>query len=431
MNTIFHQRNLASPNDPGVIKPNVDTLYSRVVLDLSQNDVVLTIPPVNETTRYFNYPVIDLFGNIIAEIGSVNGNQPGKYLIRRADDYEVAPGYVSSNTTQSLNSTYRGVVNLPTSYGTMLIRYLLFSNTTADLDKIHAYQNASSLTNITRAAGAANFTTPTLISLAPNGTFSGIDSPDKLLNLSAKLVPYNQPENYTDRYRVDTTLARAGVYNGYYTAQTGINLTLAAAIANATITNDTNNPANIRQQGNDWELSTVAYQGNFGTNYGARAYVAIAGYQQQTVRQTLYPGYKSLGFTSQASLAPNTSLLLTFSGKPKLKTTGFWSYTVYGADQYLIVNPLNRFEQGDRSYNLTYQDGSGPVYGPNANASHDGPFQVLVQNVNNTPPANWTGNWIPGANTFSFITRWYVPEDAMTNGSYVYPKVQQIPAITA
>lgn len=370
------------------------------------------------------------FGNIIAEIGSVNGNLPGKYLIRRADDEFTAPGYTPRNASTPSNSTYQGTVNLPTTYGTMLIRFLLAANTTSNLNTIHTYQNASSLSNVTRAVNSS-ITAPPLISLAPNGTFSGINTPAKLFNLSAAIVPYNQPENYTDRYRVATTLALAGIYDGQYTAQTGINLTQAAAIANATIAADIKDPAHLRIFTNDWELSIASFQGNFGTNYGARAYVAIAGYQQQTVKQTLYPGYKTLGFTSQVTLQPNTSYLLTFSGKPQLKQTGFWSFTVYGADQYLIKNPLNRYEQGDRSYNLTYQDGSGYVYGPSANASHDGPFQILVQNVNNTPPANWTGNWIPGSDTFSYITRWYVPQDAMTNGSYVYPQVETIAAITA
>lgn len=59
VNQILHQRNLASPDNPGVIKPNVDTLYSRVVLDLSQHDVVLTVPNIT-AGRYWNYPVIDL-----------------------------------------------------------------------------------------------------------------------------------------------------------------------------------------------------------------------------------------------------------------------------------------------------------------------------------------------------------------------------------
>ncbi len=58
VNTIFHQTNLASPGDPGVIKPNVDTLYSRVVLDLSKSDVVLTVPNITDG-RYWVYPVYD------------------------------------------------------------------------------------------------------------------------------------------------------------------------------------------------------------------------------------------------------------------------------------------------------------------------------------------------------------------------------------
>ena len=156
----------------------------------------------------------------------------------------------------------------------------------------------------------------------------------------------------------------------------GVNLTQVAQIANSSITADINRPEHIRYQNKDWQLLTVDYQGNFGRNYAGRAYLAIAGYQQQKVGQTLYPGYKSLGCTSQFSLAVNTSLLFTFSGKPpvQLQDFGFWSLTVYGADQYLIPNPINRPSVSDRVYNLTYQGSNETVYGPNANASRNGPF---------------------------------------------------------
>lgn len=58
VNQIFHQRALASPDAAAVIKPNIDTVYSRVVLDLSKSDLVLTIPNVTDN-RYYVYPVID------------------------------------------------------------------------------------------------------------------------------------------------------------------------------------------------------------------------------------------------------------------------------------------------------------------------------------------------------------------------------------
>lgn len=357
----------------------------------------------------------DSYGNVIAEIGVVNGNTAGKYLIRRAEDALVPAGYQAANSSTPINTSYAGFVNLPTTYGTMLIRFLLLANTTTELIRIQTYQNASSLTNVTRQSGTKS---PTLLSLAPNGTYSGIDTPEKLLNLSAKLVSFNQPENYTDRYRTATYLTLAGLYNGKYHPQDGVNLTYASLIANNSITADINNASHIRQQGNNWELSIPSFQGNYGTNYGARAYIAIAGYQAQTVKQTLYPGYGNIGFSSVVALQPNTSLLLTFSGKPKLNKDGFWSFTAYGADQYLVPNPLNRYEIGDRSYNFTYISG-GTVYGPNANTSADGPFQVLVQNVNNTPPANWTGNWIPGSDTFSYISEYggFHKRDSMLTAS--------------
>lgn len=333
----------------------------------------------------------------------------------------------------------------------MLIRLLLLSNTTSDLNIVHTYQNASNLTPINRTTPSwVTGQAPSLNSTSLNGSFLGIDSPTKQFTFAAKLVQYNQPENYTDRYRVATILARTGLYNGEYHPQSGINLTQAAVIANKSITADVTSPSHVRNEGNEWLLFTPSYQGNYGTNYAASAYIALFGYQAQNVRQTLYPGFNALGFNSQFTLAPNSSLLVSFSGKPVLQKAGFWSLTIYGADQYLVSNPINRYEVGDRTLNLTYEAG-GYVYGSSANASADGPFQILVQPSSITPPSNWTNNWLPTSTTFSWIcklefltvkdknkssneqstVRWYVPQDAMTNGSYVYPVVQNISAITA
>ena len=68
--------------------------------------------------------------------------------------------------------------------------------------------------------------------------------------------------------------------------------------------------------------------------------------------------------------------------------------TIYGGDQYLINNTQNRYEVGDRSYQLTYPDG-GLVYGPNStNSSTEGPFKVLMQPADVPPPANWTSKYV-------------------------------------
>jgi hypothetical protein len=42
-----------------VVRPNVDTLYSAMAIDLSRVNVVVTIPPVNGD-RYYVFPFYDM-----------------------------------------------------------------------------------------------------------------------------------------------------------------------------------------------------------------------------------------------------------------------------------------------------------------------------------------------------------------------------------
>lgn len=158
------------------------------------------------------------FGNAIAEIGVVNKNKPGSYLIRRADyvfgpaglqnvtDY---PTQIGANNVPLNGTHYAGIVNLPTTYATLLIRWLVLQNTTADLEIIRRYQNASSLTPINRTVSIAPSPAGNLSSLAPNGSLLGINTPDKLLNFTSKFVLYNQPELYSQRQRVAGILGAA------------------------------------------------------------------------------------------------------------------------------------------------------------------------------------------------------------------------------
>ncbi len=226
------------------------------------------------------------FGDEVANIGIVNNNTPGTYLIRRADDIFTLPGYQAANSSSlatansSTNATsqYQGYVNLPTTYGTMLIRILLLANTTADLRAVQTWQNTSSLANVTRSVTLTNSSLPapndTGLTLS-NNTFLGINTPAKLLNLSARLLPYNGARVYSDRYRVDSILGYAGLLGGKYTPPSGVNLTYAAAIANASISAQLADPANVQQLGNGWQLSIPSFQGDFGVNYDPRAYESL------------------------------------------------------------------------------------------------------------------------------------------------------------
>ena len=56
-NKINAQQQLASLSSAAVVKPNVDTIYNRVVVDLSENDLELRIPAIDD--RFWIYPFYD------------------------------------------------------------------------------------------------------------------------------------------------------------------------------------------------------------------------------------------------------------------------------------------------------------------------------------------------------------------------------------
>ena len=335
----------------------------------------------------------------------MNNTRPGLYLIRRASDALAAPGLQILGSY----SKYAGIVNSPTTHGTALFRYLLKFNTTENLDRVRAIQQATTLTLVPRRITQPN--TPQAPQWTPAlflDSFTGTP-PERLLQLLARVAPWDQPASDSERYRVASILGLAGIVGGSYTTPTGVNVTQAYAIANATISRYIADPDTINFLANGWQLPRPQYAGDFGTNYAHRAYIARTGYQQLIESIVLYPGLNGPAF-GPFELAGDKAFLYTWFGKPPVKTGlngqagvgGFWSLTFYGEDQYLIPNGLGRFSVGDRptgqgeygGVELTYPDGE-PIYGAGSNPNRDGIFKVLVQPANIKPPANWTSNWLP------------------------------------
>ena len=58
-NVPYNEAELATASDAAVIRPNVDALYSRVGVDLSQSDLVITVPPISDG-RFHLFPFYDM-----------------------------------------------------------------------------------------------------------------------------------------------------------------------------------------------------------------------------------------------------------------------------------------------------------------------------------------------------------------------------------
>jgi len=324
------------------------------------------------------------YGDNFANLGSVTNSIPGKYLMSLADEADAAPGMQLMNDTQSnaAGCQYKGIVNFPTTYGSLLIRILLRNNGT-DLNVVHGYQSQITLSPVNR-------TTPTLSkSTAPslsvdllNGSLTGSPA-QQLLQLTARLSPYNQPELRSEVGNVSRILEFAGLRGGSYNQPPGVNLTEAEESAALSILEDLSKPQSRELFNHGWLQFIPAISGNFFSDFAARAYIAVTGLGQLVPSEALYPQFVGESADANLYIGAQQATIFTFSAKPPV--TGFWSLTAYGTNDYLIPNSLDVYALGDRS-NLTYADGS-LVYGE---SSINGPFQIRMQPADVTPPENWT-----------------------------------------
>ncbi|EUC51003.1 hypothetical protein COCMIDRAFT_21406 [Bipolaris oryzae ATCC 44560] len=370
-NTLWPYHSLSGPRNRTIVGPNADTLYIWAAIDLSHEDLVLTIPNISDGRNWI-WPFYDLFGNNFAGISINTNSPPGDYLIRRADDALVQPGI--RYTTPAELSAYKGVISYATTYGILLGRILVRQNTTSDITTIRNYQDQTFLKTVPRilsqpfAAQAPRLSRELIdTSNAPNRVIGYLD-------LLAKIGQSIQPDVYADRRSLYPTAWRQS--NRCHAA----NASISAAYYR-----------NLLDVGNNWVIPKVICQGIFGIEYGCRAYRALHGYLGLVQSENLFITNKS----DNVTLGENSTFLFTFFGKPPIKSTGFWSLTVYGADQYLVPNELGRYVIGDRSTQLKFESG-GLVYGNDSNAgkgTEDGRFQVLLQPANIRPPDSWTSKY--------------------------------------
>ncbi len=435
-NAFYHARALSTPEDKNVVKPNVDTLYSTLIYDLSDADVIITVPQIPDD-QFYLFSYFDPFGNNFANTGTANVNQPGQYCLRMLPDRNSEVGLVTQDKDQ-----YQGYINSPTAYGLVLIRWLV--NAT-NLDAVHQYQSQTTSENDTHADGLASI--PDVIDLFNFLKAQEDETPATTSNATEQTMAlltafslYCGPQNASDTQRLDDVLLQAGIANGSYTPPPGVDLGAANASAVKAATAPFLESGVVHSLNHGWSMLAPEFTGNFGTNYAIRAAIAKSGYLMLRAPNAIYPTWSntSAGSPGQGlsgpmqTIKPDEALLYDFvGGRPPLSQAGFWSLTVYGADNFLIENPLAIYALGDRS-NLTYPDGR-KVYAGGSDVGENGSFQILVQAADNPPPKNWSSNWLPGpagGGDVQVLLRFYEAGETMLDGTYLYPAVSRIDAIT-
>jgi hypothetical protein len=424
VNHFGHARRLSSLSTPttsaSVVKPNVDTLYSTAIYDLSHADLILDVPAI-PATQYALISFHDLYGDNYAILGEANITQAGTFCLEHRQNISTTTGADQDGGSET---AYNAHIRSPTTFGLILIRWLVEDNNT---DTIHALQNSTTVKPTQRSLAAdahSSTANPEIDSIRWNAT--GSPPAANALRLLCQLGTANTPGRIAGNFTVDEILSRSGVCASSLNSTT---LDFSAADSSAMAAANKAGYEATMNINNGWSVVRSDLAGNLGTDYGLRMEIAETGYLMLTAPEAVYPSWSNGTATRPLEgellqLGANESYLYTFSDKPPLQSLGFWSLTVYDSDGFLIPNPRHVSSLGDRS-NITYSSGEA-IYGPGSDVEQDGEFQLLIQPADVSPPANWTGNWLPGPSgggNMTSLLRFFDAADNLLNGTYSYPVV--------
>jgi hypothetical protein len=234
-------------------------------------------------------------------------------------------------------------------------------------------------------------------------------TPAAFFALFAETLKHNPP--HASDYAVLARIERVGLVPGQSfdlaaadpAVQRG--LTRAAADAWQRIVNRRKGVALTR---NNWVALGNAL-GVYGNDYLQRAFIAFAGLGALPPEEAIYP---MAPLDSDGKPLTGASRYVLHFDKDQIPPAdAFWSLTMYGADQFFVANPIDRFAIGDRD-KLTF--------------NADGSLDLYIQKDN--PGADKEANWLPAPDgPFSMNLRLYLPRRPALEGSWIAPPVKRVP----
>lgn len=371
VNQFMHGIALANAQFKNVVTPNVDTIYSQVWYDLSEEPIVYVLP---ETDRFCKVQVLDAWTNTVAVL-----DRAGAYAITRS----TWNGDLPEDVTR---------IDVPTDMAWSITRTVLSGE--ADLPNVYAIQAEMKLMPLSAYLSGGAYQPPEgsyqeennyvpinqVLSLDPATFFSKANALMESNSPSvadAEVLEKLAAVGVGPGMEFDTSVLTGDIQASWKEMLQGLRPKLAAE------------GMRFSNQLGQWSYFGAPI-GDFGTEYAYRALVAIAGLGANTVEVALYP--KTEKDADGNPLTGEKSYILHFESYPQVLDGGFWSITAYGDDDFLIDNPIDRYCINDRSGLKKNDDGSVDV--------------ILSKDA----PADTT-NWLPvGDGGFHLYMRIYTPD---------------------
>lgn len=338
-NQLVHARKLATPENKSVVTMNVDTLYSQIMMDLQDEPMILVFP---ECDRYMQMQVMDAWSNTVAVIG-----EAGVYAFVRTGSDADLPADVTK-------------IEIPTRLSWCIGRTLLKGSD--DLPNVMALQDAMDFRTLhsylsgeedSQDANAQEGIRKDVVPVKAVMALTGQEFFDCANRLMADNPPAAADGEIVERIsRLDVGPGMqfdASILNDDAEASGWKNM-LSSFYADIQ-----RNALNYAKALGKWNYFGEPI-GDYGTEYVYRAAIAVSGFGANPVEVALYS--KSAVDDEGNAFSGTEDYVLHFDALPPVLEKGFWSITAYNNEDFLIDNPLNRYNVNSFSKYTLGEDGS-------------------------------------------------------------------------
>lgn len=390
-NRLYSEPRLLGPQDDKVVSPNNDTFYSRALLDLRGEPLVLEVPHVQG--RYYSFQLVDMRTDNLDYIGTrATGDQAGRYLI-------VGPDWQGE-----LPKDFNGVIRSPSRLVLLLGR----TEVKGEADRADAAKvlMGYALQPLSKVLGGNTPQALPALQLPPyQDTRQG---PAQALFATFNALAPLHRWNVSEQAQL-ARFAAIGIQPGApFEPPPALREAIAqGAEAGREQVRAASSQLSVEQHG--WYPSPTNV-GKFGDDDLTRAAVAWRYIYANDAVEAVYP--MALHDVQGQVLDGRHSYRLHFPADQLPPVEAFWSLTLYdGKTQLLSANPIQRYSLGDRSPDLHYDS--------------DGGLTLILQP--DAPVSAQQANWLPTPEgPFNLLLRLYLPKAEALDGRYRLPTIARV-----
>jgi hypothetical protein len=395
MNAWSHFRAFPPGDFKEVVRPNFDTLYSMLWVDMTQEPVILSVPDSGD--RYYLLPILDMWTDVVAVPGKrTSGTGAGHFAL-------TGPGWTGqlpANVTP---------IRISTPYAWVIGRTQ--TNGTADYEAVHAFQDGfrlSLLSDWGKEPRPVSFTADASVDMkTPPMSQLNTLSAEQFFTDALSLMALHPP-HVTDGsivLRMERIGLKAGAFD-FSALDPSLQSALSAGLKAGL--EETASYLSELDVKDGWTQNPDAI-GVYGNNYRLRAAVALTGLGANPVEDAVYP--VCLFDADGAPVMGEYRYVVHFAADQLPPVGAFWSLTMYDQEGYTVPNAIDRYAIGDRD-DLVY--------------NADGSLDIYIQHE--SPGPDKASNWLPApaSGELGLTMRLYHPLPAILTGTWTPPPVSRV-----